>query len=509
MAVATKTKSKTTVVKKEISPYEQLLIDAVKKVKEFKLSAEANITSIFFKNPELIYTNEKLKVEEFSNNIWKIYFVIAHDVVIKEKKQSLDEITVGLYLEKHNKLKIKYEEYGGYDTIEKAKEYVKEENLIGYISELHKWNAVLGLLKAKFPVYDKLSKFADMDVEQIYAYYETHLNHIFINAEGDVKSYNLCEEIHDLVDEMDKGLAVGMPLYNSPILNKEIGGNLEGNITMLGALSGAGKTTTTIELILPQVITYDEKLCIMINEEDVTKWRKELIIWVANNIFKKDFQKYRLRDGKFSPEDKELLHQCADWIEEKKQNKNITIIPFPKYNASLAIKTIKKYHSLGCSMFILDTMKASADINSTDQVWTEMTKDSVAIYDCIKPAGKNVHIWITYQLGKSSTKQRHFTNDNIGLAKNIVDVASTNLMIRKPFDDEFEGGKNELKCFRLEGKNKLTRIPFKLDKNKSYTIIFVTKNRFGSTDEFQIISENDYSRNVYKELGIVNIPMDW
>jgi len=138
-----------------------------------------------------------------------------------------------------------------------------------------------------------------------------------------------------------------------------------------------------------------------------------------------------------------------------------------------------------------------------------MTKDSVAIYDCIKPAGKNVHIWITYQLGKSSTKQRHYTNDNIGLAKNIVDVASTNLLIRKPFHDEFEGGKNELKCFRLEGKNKLTRIPFKLDKNKHYTITFVTKNRFGSTDEFQIIAENDYSRNIYKEIGIVNIPMDF
>jgi len=504
MAVA-----KTKTLKKEPTAYETELINAVKKIKEFKLSAEANVVSIFYKNPDLLYAYEKLKTEDFSNNIWRVYFNIAHDIVIKEKKQSLDEITVGLYLEKHDKLKAKYEEYNSYDTIEKAKEYVKEENLSGYIDELYKWNAVLGLLKAKFPVYNQLSKFADMNQEEIYIYYETHLNHIFINAEGDVKSYNLCEGVTDLVDKLDEGQNVGMPLYNSPILNKEIGGNLDGHVSMLGALSGMGKTTTTIELILPQVLHYNEKLCIMINEEDKEKWQKELLIFVANNIYNGNMQKYKLRDGKFSPEDKELLKKCAKWIEDKKENKNITIIPFQKYTASQAIKVIKKYSSLGCTKFILDTMKASADTTSTDQIWNEMTKDSVAIYDCIKPAGKNVHIWITYQLGKGSTKQRYYTNDNIGLAKNIVDVASTNIMIRKPFDDEFEGGKNELKCFRLEGKNKLTKIPFKLEKDKHYSILFITKNRFGSTNEFQIICENDLSRNVYKELGIVNIPMDW
>ena len=118
MVVAKKTKP----TKKEPTAYEQQLIDAVQKIKEFKLNCEANIVSIMYKNPELIYTNEKMRVEDFSNNIWRVYFNIAYDIVIKEKKQSLDEITVGLYLEKHDKLKVKYEEYLGYDTIEKAKE---------------------------------------------------------------------------------------------------------------------------------------------------------------------------------------------------------------------------------------------------------------------------------------------------------------------------------------------------------------------------------------------------
>ena len=48
-----------------------------------------------------------------------------------EQKASLDDITVGLYLEKHPKLRKKYEDYGGYETIINAGTYVKEEILMG------------------------------------------------------------------------------------------------------------------------------------------------------------------------------------------------------------------------------------------------------------------------------------------------------------------------------------------------------------------------------------------
>jgi replicative DNA helicase len=82
-------------------------------------------------------------------------------------------------------------------------------------------------------------------------------------------------------------------------------------------------------------------------------------------------------------------------------------------------------------------------------------------------------------------------------------------MIRKPFDDEYSGEKNELRCYKLEGKNKLTKIPFKLEKDKHYTIIFITKNRFGATNEFQIVAEHNLSTNIYKEIGITRVPMDF
>lgn len=503
------TKSKTTTAKKELTPFEQEMVNAIKKVKEFKLSCEANIVAIIYKNYELLYAYENLKLEDFTNNIWKVYFSIAYDIIIKEKKQSLDEITVGLYLEKHDKLKAKYEEYGGFDTIEKAKEYVKEENMQGYVNELHKWNAVLQLLKAKFPVYDKLSEFADMNTEQIYDYYETHLNHIFINAEGDVKSYNIADGIDELIEELDQGLAVGLPYHNLPMITKETGGMLCGNITLIGALSNVGKSSFVRNAILQSIIGNKEKIVIMLNEDGLKKWQREYLVYIVNNILKEDIQKYVVRDGKYSPKVKELLYKAADIMKQQKKDKTITIIPFKRFSTSNAIKIIKKYCALGISHFCIDTFKNDAG-KVPDNSWLVLAQNMVEIYDVVKPDTKNLHLTATFQLEKGkSARQRYYSQDNIGIAKNMIDPASTCIMIRNLFEDEYTGGKNELKVYRLEGKNSRTKIPVTLNRDKHYQIVFIVKNREGSANEYQVVIEHDLSRNTLKEIGICCVPVDF
>jgi replicative DNA helicase len=502
-------KTKTSKEKRELTPFETELINAVQKVKEYKLSCEANICSILYKNFELLYAYDNLKLEDFTNNIWKIYFTIAYDIIIKEKKQSLDEITIGLYLEKHNKLKQKYDSYGGYDTIDKAKEYVKEENMSGYINELYKWNAVLQLLRMKFPVYDKLSDFADMNAEDIYTYYESKLNHIFVNIDGEVKSYNIADDIDNLINELDAGLAVGLPYNNLPLITKETGGMLCGNITLIGGLSNVGKTTFARNGILQSIIDNNEKIVVMLNEDGLKKWQREFLVYVANNIYKEDLQKYVVRDGKYSPEVKELLYKCAEWIKEQKKNKSITIIPFKRWSVKNAIKIIKKYSALGVSQYLIDTFKNDAG-QTADNSWLSMMQNMVDLYDIVKPDVKNLHLTCTFQLEKGKTsRQRYYTQDNIGLAKNIIDPASTCIMIRNLFEDEYPGGKNELKVYRLEGKNGRTKLPVILNKDKQYQLAFIVKNREGAANLVQIVLEHDLSRNLLKEVGITTVAVDF
>ena len=334
------------------------------------------------------------------------------------------------------------------------------------------------------------------------------LNHTFVNVETEVKTYNACDGIYELIDELNSGSQVGMPLDDSEILTQAIGGiNFDGNIYGLGAASGVGKSTTAINYLMPSVLKHDEKMVMMINEEDEKKVKKELIIWAANNLFRGGIQKYRLRDGNFNEQELDALYKAAKYLTDLKEKRNITIIPFEKYTAKAAIKIIKKYSSMGVRLFVLDTLKESSDSRDTE-TWKSMERDMVDLYDVVKPACKNVALFVTYQLGKASIKSRYLTNNEIGQAKNILDVFSVNLMMRKPFDDEFAGDSREIKAYKLTNK-KGTRIPFKLDRDKHYMITFITKNRFGATDQFQIVSEYDLSTNIHKDVGVCNIPQDF
>ena len=494
--------------KKKLTPYQEEKLKCAKQVKEYKVACEANIVSIFYKKPELMY-DYQLKLEDFSENTWRVYWQIAYDIIVKEKKSVLDDITVGLYLEKHSKLKQKYDEYGGYDTIDKATEYIKTSNISGYVNELKKWETVIRMIASGFPVTDRIKEFVDMSLDEIYKEYDALLNHIFINAEEDVMSYSLSDGIYDLIEQLNEGIAVGLPYDNMPTLTKETGGQLPGNITLVGGLSNMGKTTLTRTMLIPSAVKYGERLVILVNEEGKAKWQRELIVWVANNIYKTDLQKFVVRDGKFSDEVKELLYKCADWIAEKSENNMLTIIPFARYETQKAIRVIKKYASLGVKYFILDTYKADAGSRS-DRMWLDMQQNMVDIYDTVKAeGGKNVHITITFQLAKSSARQRFYSQDNIGMAKSIIDPASTCLMLRDVFEDEYTGERNALKVYRLDGKNNKSKIPVKLDHDKHYQLIFIVKNREGAANNIQIVCEHDMSRNLLKEVGFTSVPVDF
>ena len=506
-ATANGTKVRSGADKKVATAFEKECIETLKQVNEYKLIAEANAVTSIYKDADLI-RETSLKLEDITNNAWRVYFSIANDIINVEKKNTLDEITINMYLSKHSKLSKKYDEYGGYEKISNAIEYIHIDNFESYVSEIKKWNAVMRLVKIGFPVKDNLSKYVDAKAEDIYNELEALLNHTFINVEAEVKTYNACDGIYDLIDELNSGTQVGMPLDHANILNKEIGGiNFNGNIYGLGANSGVGKSTTAINYLMPSVLHHNEKMVMMINEEDQNKVKKELLIWVANNVFRGDIHKYQLRDGNFSPEMMEVLKKAANYLEELKERRNITIIPFEKYTVKAAIKIIKKYSSMGVRLFVLDTLKESADSRNID-TWKSMERDMVDLYDVVKPAAKNVALFVTYQLGKASVKLRYLTNNEIGQAKNILDVFSVNLMMRKPFEDEFPGGSHEIKAYKLS-KNKNTKVPYILDRNKHYMITFITKNRFGATDQFQIISEYDLSTNVHEDVAICNITQDF
>lgn len=475
-------------------------------VKDAKYIAESNVIALFFKHPETI-NDRDITIDSFSLNENRVRFEIANEIVNSGKV--LDAITIGFYLEQHPKLKDQFLSCGGYDALSAIFKYLNVESLDSYIADMRKWDTVEAMMKRGFPIMESdIKQFKDDSLEDIYDRYEANLSDLFIHADTKVTAHNLVEGIHKVIKDCDEGISVGLPLYNAPYLTDIIGGNMLGNITVLGALSGTGKTTVTFELIFPTIIANDEKVVMIINEQDEVKLRKEMLAWTVNNVFGGEFNKKRLRQGKFTTEELELLHKAADWLEAKKENRNITVIPLPSYNVKLVKKIIKKYSAMGVKYFILDTFKASSD-QKNDQVWLGMMMDMQELYDTIKPKAKNVHLWCTLQLKKDKIAFRHLTNDHIGMSKNIIDVVSTVVLMRGVRDDEKEGGANELNVFRLDGINRTTKVRVPLDKNKNYSVMFITKNREGETNQYQIVAESDLGKNKYKDVGLTVVPEDF
>lgn len=486
-----------------LSAWEKEQTQTAKKIAEYKLSSEANVVASIFKNPELLYDLD-LKLEDLSNNIWKCWFAIASGLILKENKTALDELTVNIYLDKHPKLKIKVDEHGGYSTIQDATSYIKLDNFDGYVSEIKKWNILLELLKYGFPISNKLSEYVDKSTTEIYEELEMYLNHTFVNVESGVQSYNAFDGIYEFIDSLNEGADVGLPFANADLLNAETGGMRLGTMTGLGGLSGSGKSLLAFTYLIPSAIKYEIPMCFIINEESLARFQRELVCWVCNNVLNKEVNKYTLRNGNFGSNLMSTLREAADYIESMKEKRLLTIVPLQRYSCNLAIKVIKKYAGLGVKYFLLDTMKPSCDAKG--EIYQSMMNDSVALYDVIKPTSLNVHLLVTYQLNKGSNKIRKYTSDNIGMSKNIIDIMSLNIMVRAPFTDEYAGNPKALKCYRVEGK---TKIPFSLDENKSYSIIFITKNRFGRANHQQIVAEFDMGLDKYVEVGYANILEDF
>lgn len=487
----------------KLTPFEKQQAEVAKQILEYKLGAEASIVSMIYKNPDLL-RETNLSLNDFHNNCWRVYFEIAKDLIINEKKVTLSEVDIGLYLEKHPKLADKYyNEYGGYQTIENAGFYIKEENFDSYVTDLRKWNVVAKLVKHGFPCdKERLSEICDMSAEDLYDEYTVYLNDIFANIDNSVKSYNGFADMKALIDELDEGMGVGIPFANCDFLNAETGGMLGGNIIGMGASSGVGKSTLSINYVFPTVMKRDLKAVFIINEEDQNKFKKEALIWYCTNELKKPIPKRTLRDGKFDKETKETLYKAAEWFESIQEKKNITIIPLEQYTARTVVKLIKKYTKMGCDIIVLDTLKESYDARDKES-WKSLMTDCVDFYDAIKHT--DTCMIITYQLVKN--KSKYLTNADIGVSKGILDVFSVNIFFRRPLQTEFEGEKDELYCYiPIEG-SAARREP-KLSKGKHYMIGFISKNRFGQSD-IQIVSEADFSINYYKDIAYCSVVQDY
>lgn len=480
-------------------------------IREISKPIEANIVGALWKEPNLYFDYPELNRSMFKNPVWIFYYTIGSKIANKGINK-IDEVATELYLKDHDKAYKTYNEYGGFDTISKLIDFISVENIESYIEDLKKWSALYSIVENMNINEQSIDDVRDMDVNELYDYFNAQINNIFINTDDGVEAHKLEDGLSEIIEEANEGMNVGMPIP-SKILSNEIGGVSKGQIILVGGLSGVGKTTITIQLMLAALFEQEEPSVIMLNEQNHVKWKQELLTWIINNkLLKKGdkpFNKKRWREGNFTEKEMNYLLEAKIYLEKKMENNEIILCHFKSYSRKQAERLIRKYASLGVTNFILDTFKISSDRNNNEAFWLSMQEDMRRFDDLVKSSNLNVSLWVTLQLQKGSALKRYLTGDSIGMAKNVIDVASVGLLIRRLRNDEYKGERNEVAVKKpvIEG-NKDSGIMVDLDPKKQYVIIFIEKNRNGESQTYQIVAEQHLGYLTYKEVGICDIPYD-
>ena len=478
-------------------------------IKENSKNIEGIIVATFWSNPQLYFDYSELTVDKFKFSAWKFYFGLGKKLASKGIK-TFNELDIEVYLENNEKLKKAYEEFGGFKTIEIVSGLIDEKNIDGYINELLKYDALYNVVDNFNLTEEDIDKVKNLNIDELYNYFATILNNVFINTNDEVNSSKLNEGLDEIIERANKGMNMGMP-YNSAILSNITKGLCLGQMYLLGALSGAGKSTFMQDVILASIWEMNEACVIMLNEQDHVKWKQQFLTYIINNIVLKDkpdkhFYSDRWLEGNFTEEEFEWINEAKEILLAKENSGMIIFIEFKSYSQKRTERIIKKYSALGITKFILDTFKLSSD-RGDEQTWLSLQEDARKYDDLIKPANLNVTLILTLQLQKASRLLRYLTSDNIGLGKNVIDVASVSLLMRRLWNDEYPGGTHEIKVKRpIEGTDCTEEVL--LDPKKKYVIIFIEKNRNGISQEYQIVAEQDLGLLKYREIGICDIPMD-
>ena len=481
-----------------------------KLIKESTKLLESNIIGCFFDNPELFLDYEELTFKDFLYEEWQFFFAIGKKLAQKGLK-SITQLDVDTFI-KQSPIAIqeKYNKYDGFEKVEDVLGTVEKEKIHAYVDDLKKWSAFYQINNVMNIKEEEFKTLGRLDLNQLYDYYTAKFNNIFININEDVTTCMVDDGLDELIESSNKGMKKGLPI-DSPILSSTINGINLGAITLIAGQSGSGKSTFLIQQLLVSVFKNEEPAVFFLNEQDASKFKQELLTWIINNVVlegqSKKFNKIRWRDGGFTPEEFTWLKKGKEILEEKTKNNKIVIVEFKTYNHKTVVRSIKKYSAMGIKIFAIDTFKLSADADNSKVFWLNMQEQMKELDDLVKASNLNVALVCTLQLGKGSILNRYLSANDLGMSKNVIDVASVCLLLRKMHSDEFACEKNELKVVKpIQGTTSTQQVH--LDSNKRHTIVFVEKNRFGTAQEYQIVAQHDFGTFVYNEIGITNIPIN-
>lgn len=394
------------------------------------------------------------------------------------------------------------------------------------ISDLNNFDAIFeeySMINSTYKFYDwvikcggidevtnKLLKLKNMDeVSQVI---EGRLLEFFSYGTSDasIKDTNLTDMIDDkFIQDIEnkENLIETVPLLSQfYIMNKITKGMVRG-LTGFGARSGVGKSSAMYSIFVMSMLeNSNSKICIYANEQTAKVFAIGMFFAFISQIFNMrqrkgmefenvgyiELSRDKYISGNFSSDETKQFVNIIKLFKRRYKNR-ITHSYFEDMTPIALKRDIRKKVRSGHKFFFYDTFKDNEEdykkLMNLATAFDQMTKKFP------------IHGFVSLQLTDESEGVKYLTNKYLASAKGTKRLLESLYLMRKVDKDELK----YLKVHKLGKKDQTIPIDFNKD---NYYLIFIDKNRNGSTD-IVLLYEIYLDILKYTEIGVVsNIPKD-
>lgn len=483
---------------------------------------EAYFIGLLWSDPYNNYGEYKdsISQNEFIHEVWGFYFELGR-LMYEDGIQNFDDITVHTKVKDYN-VQDDFDKYGKmktvYDAIDIVGDYIEN---IDYYYETIKRNYVIRQLFLLFgnKIFIKKGNydFNEMNREQLTRYWNDKINQISLDNVNQYETEDLYIDGDEFLRRLEEDSSEMLPFYKSTLMNSITQGIPRGHVFMFGGFGNSGKSSWVVERFVMSCIENNEKMIIVLNEEDAQSFRQKVVLSIMFHEFHTGIDRRRMVNGQLQDGDKEKIRKAFDRMHELMDGNEaqIKVVYMEKYVMSDLEKIVRFWANRGYHNLLIDTHKVSDDSHH-DKRWETFVEDMKSIYRLTREnaGGCNLRTWVNFQLADSAIRNRFLTFDAIGEGKASKNEASTVMMFRPIWSDEYTGERRELECYKLK-KNKngnYDKEYFTLEKGKTYYLLFTPKNRTGSNTDNGLpvlVVEPEFNFNHFKEIGWTFVAKDF
>lgn len=500
-------------------------IAAEKAVEEIQRQAkidEAYLVGLLWSDPFENYSkySDGLEEADFLHPVWGFFFDLGSRMY-SEGVKTFDTITIKAKVRELN-IQDEFDDYGGLKTINDAINIVGDNlDNIEYYHESVQKNKVIQELWSLFgdKVFVNVKKYnwKKMNKDLLARYWNDKSNKISLTSVSNYEAANLYIDGEEFIQRLEDSAEEMLPFHQSYMMNKMTQGIARGHVFMFGGFGGKGKSSIMADKFVMSCITNQQKLMVVLNEEDIDTFRQKIVLSILSHEFNTGFDRKRMVNGQLRDSDKELIKKAFDRMNEliNGQEALIKVIFMERYVMKDLEKIVKYWANRGYENLLIDTHKVSDD-SEHDKRWETFVEDMKTIYRLTRKnaGGLNLRTVVTFQLSDGAIRNRYLDFTAMAEGRAAKNEASVVMMFRPIWSDEYPSGKKPLDVFRHRVENGVYKGEEKvvLDKAKTYYLFFLPKNRFGADNENGqevLVVEPVFGKNSFYEKGWTRVDKDY